>query len=75
MKKNGCRDARIAGPVHTLKALIEHSNLQAAESAKTDLAKDEFSINPKQRICEDLLILQVQEHSLAETSVPLCVRL
>ena len=38
MKKNGYRDATIAGTVHTLKALTHKCNLLAPESAKAYLA-------------------------------------
>jgi integrase len=54
MKKNGYHDATIHGTVHTLKALAHKCKLLEPESAKAYLAKAEFSINRKQKICEDL---------------------
>jgi hypothetical protein len=54
MKKNGYRDATIAGTVHTLKALANKCKLLVPELAKAYLATAEFSINRKQKVCEDL---------------------
>jgi hypothetical protein len=47
-------DGRTSLATHTLKGLAHKCNLFIPESAKAYLAKDEFSINRKEKICEDL---------------------